>query len=87
MEEVNRQKIEKEYPDWQKLADVSNAVTQELKEKAVQLAQEDEKERKRVWSESTSNAEAQTQNVASSSAPREKKKKGGLFGFFKKKSK
>lgn len=83
LEEVNRQKIAKEYPDWKKLAEVSSKFTESQKEKAQQLAKEDEAEKNRVWQEVTQTK--QTTAPACNTPEKKKKKKGSIFGIFKKK--
>ena len=81
LEELVRQKTSKEYPNWEKLRAVSEQSSAAMREQAVELGKEDEKEKDRVWSPKTS----EPAKVIPTGKKDKSKRKSSFFGFLKKK--
>ena len=84
LEEVVRQKTEKQYPNWEKLSAISVESSAAQKKMALELGKEDEQEKNRVWA--PKKAEPPKTSVSQSKLKDKKsKRKSSFFGLFKKK--
>jgi hypothetical protein len=84
LEEVVRQKTQNEYPNWERLSALSTTSSDAQRKLAIELAKEDEKEKNRIWAPKQPGAD-QKSVPPPANGKKDKKKKGGFFGLFKKK--
>lgn len=83
LEEALRQKTQDDWINWDRMSAVSEKSSAPKVELAIQLAQEDEKERIRIWSARP--AGPPKTSVTSSKTDKKSKRKSSFFGLFKKK--
>jgi len=84
LEEVVRQKTEGEYPNWEKLREISVQSSEPTRMQAIELGKEDEKEKNRVWAAKEATSPASS-NHAAGDKKEKSKRKSSFFGLFKKK--
>ena len=85
LEEIVRQKIEGEYPNWEKLREISVQSSEPTRKQAIELGKEDEKEKNRVWTAKAATSPASSGDVAANGKKEKSKRKSSFFGLFKKK--
>lgn len=86
LEEVVRQKTENEYPNWERLSEISRASSILQTKMAVELGREDELEKNRIWAPKPVAAPTQAVSLRNKKKDKKVKRKSSFFGLFKKKS-